>query len=109
MLDNNGFIDKGDIFFNDPDLTVTAVAENSYTKPLIARYEAKLNEMSRAELGAATWREILALEKDHKERLSLNEAEAEVFAAEWRASSSTAAPRPTTRSRPSTASARRPG
>ena len=48
MLDNNGFIDKGDIFFNDPDLTVTAVAENSYTKPLIARYEAKLNEMSRA-------------------------------------------------------------
>ena len=84
MLDNNGFIDKGDIFFNDPDLTVTAVAENSYTKPLIARYEAKLNEMSRAELGAATWREILALEKDHKERLSLNEAEAEVFAAEWR-------------------------
>ena len=84
MLDNNGFIDKGDIFFNDPDLTVTAVAENSYTKPLIARYEAKLNEMSRAELGAATWREILALEKDHKERLSLNEDEAEVFAAEWR-------------------------
>ena len=84
MLDNNGFIDKGDIFFNDPDLTVTAVAENSYTKPLIARYEAKLNEMSRTELGAATWREILALEKDHKERLSLNEAEAEVFAAEWR-------------------------
>ena len=59
MLDNNGFIDGGDIYFNDDSITDVSFNVGSGA---IARAEAKLNEYSLLELGAATWREIQDLE-----------------------------------------------
>ncbi len=84
MLDNNGFIDGGDIYFNDESLTAVSAPAGAAAQRSIARYEKKLNELSRAELGSATWLELQALEQDHKERMSLSAAEDEAFAAEWR-------------------------
>lgn len=76
MLDNNGFIDGGDIIFNDESL-----AEVSFNigAGAIAKAEAKLNEYSKLELGARTFLEIRALEKDRQERLTLNSEDAEAF------------------------------
>lgn len=36
MLDSNGFIDQGDIIFNDAELSDTVVPLNSYAKKTIA-------------------------------------------------------------------------
>ena len=76
MLDNNGFIDGGDIIFNDESL-----AEVSFNigAGAIAKAEAKLNEYSKLELGARTFLEIRALEKDRQERLTLSSEDAEAF------------------------------
>lgn len=76
MLDNNGFIDGGDIIFNDESL-----AEVSFNigAGAIAKAEAKLNEHSKLELGARTFLEIRALEKDRQERLTLSSEDAEAF------------------------------
>ena len=76
MLDNNGFIDGGDIIFNDESL-----AEVSFNMGAgaIAKAEAKLNEYSKLELGARTFLEIRALEKDRQERLTLSSEDAEAF------------------------------
>ena len=81
MLDNNGFIDKGDIVFNDDSLTEVCFAVGAGA---IAKAEAKLNEFSRLELGAATYREMKDLERDHKERLTLSDSDAAAFDAEYR-------------------------
>ena len=76
MLDNNGFIDGGDIIFNDE-----ALAEVSFNigAGAIAKAEAKLNEYSKLELGARSFLEIRALEKDRQERLTLSSEDAEAF------------------------------
>ena len=76
MLDNNGFIDGGDIIFNDESL-----AEVSFNigAGAIAKAEAKLNEYSKLELGARTFLEIRVLEKDRQERLTLSSEDAEAF------------------------------
>ncbi len=76
MLDNNGFIDGGDIYFNDDSITDVSFNVGSGA---IARAEAKLNEYSLLELGAATWREIQDLEREKTERLSLSAEEAGAF------------------------------
>ncbi len=81
MLDNNGFIDRGDIIFNDGSITEVCFAVGGGA---IARAEEKLNEYSRLELGANTYREIKALERDREERLTLSAGDAEAFEKERR-------------------------
>lgn len=76
MLDNNGFIDGGDIIFNDESL---AEVSFSIGAGAIAKAEVKLNEYSKLELGARTFLEIRALEKDRQERLTLSSEDAEAF------------------------------
>ena len=49
MLDSNGFIDQGDIIFNDAELSDTVVPLNSYAKKTIASTWEKLNEYSKLE------------------------------------------------------------
>ena len=76
MLDNNGFIDGGDIIFNDE--TLSDVSFN-IGAGAIAKAEARLNEYSKFELGARTFQEMRALEQDRQERLTLSQEDAEAF------------------------------
>ena len=77
MLDANGFISQGNIIFDDAELADTVVA----LSPAIRRgldYSAKqLNEYSRLEAGAATWREIQVLQEERKQRETLSAEEQE--------------------------------
>lgn len=74
MLDNNGFIDGGSIVFNDETLTEVSFNVGAGA---IAKAEAKLNEYSKLELGAQTYLEMRALERDREERLTLSGEDAE--------------------------------
>lgn len=76
MLDNNGFIDGGDIIFNDE--TLSDVSFN-IGAGAIAKAEARLNEYSKFELGVRTFQEMRALEQDRQERLTLSREDAEAF------------------------------
>lgn len=82
MLDNNGFIDHGDIIFNDEELSDTVVAIDRTADRMMARAEKKLNEYARLELGAATYQRMLKLEKEKKERFTLSQEDAAAFNAE---------------------------
>lgn len=79
MLDDNGFIDKGTIFFNDPTLADTTVKLDANVKKTIAFILARLNESARLENGAATYRKMKELESERKERFSLSAQEQEAF------------------------------
>ena len=46
MLDSNGFIDQGEIIYNDLDLADTKVAYNSFAHKMISKYTEKLNARS---------------------------------------------------------------
>ena len=61
MLDSNGYIDQGSIIFNDEELADTKVSLAGSAKADIAKAEAALNESSKLEAGAATFRAILEL------------------------------------------------
>ena len=82
MLDNNGFIDQGGIYFHDEEFIDTVAHLNPVAVRMIARFEKRLNKDAKLELGAATYREILALEKERKERLTLSAEAAASFEAE---------------------------
>ena len=75
MLDSNGFISNGQIIFNDEELADTVVKLDGTARKIISHVEKKLNEYSKLELGAATYRKILELETEKKERGSLSSQE----------------------------------
>ena len=66
MLDQNGFIDKGHIIYNDEELADTYVAYGSKERAVVENILQKLNEYSKLENGAETYREILQLKKDYQ-------------------------------------------
>ena len=78
MLDSNGYIDNGHIIFNDPELADTKVSLSAANKA-IPGIRRKLDEYSRLELGAATYRKILELEKEKEARFSLSDEEAAAY------------------------------
>lgn len=82
MLDSNGYIDNGSIIFNDDELADTVVKLDSFAHAAIDRAKRKLDECSRLELGAATYRKILELESDKKKKSGLSGAEQESMEAE---------------------------
>ncbi len=82
MLDSNGYVDQGDIIFNDPALSDTRAPYDDKAKRSISGAEKKLNEYSKLELGAATYMKMQALEKDKQERQTLNEADEEAYKAQ---------------------------
>ena len=75
MLDSNGFIDKGSIIFNDPELADTSVAYTNAVKQTVADYTNKLNEYAKYELGAKTYRAMEALKGERNARGSLTDEE----------------------------------
>ena len=79
MLDSNGFIGNGNIIFNDEELSDTVVKKDSNSEKEIQHMTQKLNEYSKLEFGAATYRQMLELEaeKKAKEVVSAEEKAAE--------------------------------
>lgn len=78
MLDSNGFIDNGHIIFNDEELADTVVSiNNSAAKSMMESNLRKLNEYSKLEFGAETYKEILALESEKRQRSGLSDEEKE--------------------------------
>ncbi|MGN0167375.1 MAG: oligopeptide/dipeptide ABC transporter ATP-binding protein [Acetatifactor sp.] len=75
MLDSNGFVSEGKIIFNDEELADTHVKLTSLAKRIISSTNGKLNQYSKLELGAATYKEIVALEDEKRERMGLSEEE----------------------------------
>ena len=77
MLDGNGFIDQGSIIFNDEELADTTVFYGKAAKRQVEKDYQKLNEYSRLELGAETYKAMEALKEERKVRSGLSEAEME--------------------------------
>ena len=77
MLDSNGYIDNGSIIFSDDELADTVVKLDAGARSLMDRARRKLDEYSHLELGAATYRKILELESEKKEKSGLSSAEQE--------------------------------
>ena len=75
MLDQNGYVSNGKIIFNDEELAATSVAKDSMANSMIKDSLKKLNEYSRLEYGAETYKEILNLESEKKQKGSLSEEE----------------------------------
>ena len=82
MLESNGFIDRGDIIFNDEELADTVAKPTAFDKRLLDSVLKKLNESSKLEFGAETYRQLLLLEDEKAKRLSLTEEEKESIAKE---------------------------
>lgn len=79
MLDSNGFIDNGKIIFSDEELSDTVVKLNDNAKKVIAENKKKLDEYSRLEFGADTYKAILELESEKRRRAGLSKEEAEAY------------------------------
>ena len=75
MLDANGYISEGQIIFNDDELADTRVALTNSTKSGILSAIKKLDQYAKLELGAATYREILALKGEMKAKETVSEEE----------------------------------
>ena len=75
MLEQNGFIDQGEIVFNDPDLADTVAKPTAFDRKLLDTVLHRLNHYSRLELGAETYRQIVAMQDERKQRTQLNEEE----------------------------------
>ena len=57
MLDSNGFIDQGRLIFNDEELADTVVVYDDKAKKKVSEINAKLDELSKYEFGATTYKE----------------------------------------------------
>ena len=82
MLDSNGYVSNGKIIFNDEELADTSVAKNALSAKLIEYSLKKLNEYSKLEFGAETYKQILDLKAERKSREVLSNEEIEAAAAE---------------------------
>ncbi len=79
MLETNGFISKGDIIFNDEELSNTIVTLNASGKRELARIIDKLNTYSALESGADTYKQILDLESEKRAKETLSDEQDEEF------------------------------
>ncbi len=75
MLDANGFISEGSIVFDDDELADIKVRLESSGKGQIQRIADKLNEYSKLEFGAESYREMVEMKSERERRLGLTEEE----------------------------------
>ena len=75
MLETNGYISEGTIIFNDEDLADTTVKLDNHARKMIADSHEKLNQSSKLEFGAETYKAMLELESEKKARAYLSEEE----------------------------------
>ncbi len=85
MLDSNGFIDNGEIVFNDDLLADTVVNLNASAKADIESIEKRLNEYAKLQNGADSYNKILELESENKARYELTDEEREKLESELKA------------------------
>ena len=76
---SNVTIDNGKIIFSDEELSDTVVKLNDNAKKVIAENKKKLDEYSRLEFGADTYKAILELESEKRRRADISQEEAEVY------------------------------
>lgn len=79
MLDSNGFIDQGELLFDDETLSKTDVANNNMAKKEISAILTKLNANSHLEAGADFYREMECLKAKKKEQGLLSAEDSEAF------------------------------
>ena len=82
MLDQNGFIERGSILYNDEELAATSVALTPSAERTIASLQQELNRSSKLEHGAGTHKQILELEAEKRMREGLTDEEDERFTEE---------------------------
>ena len=75
MLDSNGFVSQGSLIFNDEELADTYVKLTATAHKMMDGALKKLNDSAGLELGAATYRKILALESEKREKSGLSDEE----------------------------------
>ena len=75
MLDSNGYIDRGSVIFNDPELSDTSVKLSGRAWSAIRRTAAKLDGSAKYEHGAEIYKQILELESERKRKATLSEEE----------------------------------
>lgn len=74
MLDENGFISRGDIIFNDDELAETNVSYGPKERKLVRRLAKQLNQFSHFELGADLYQQLCLLDAQEEERASVDAA-----------------------------------
>ena len=79
MLDSNGFIDNGSIIFNDAELADTHVKLMGTARNTIEKTRKKLDEFSRLEPGAETFKKIKELESERRRKMSISDEERDGF------------------------------
>ncbi len=84
MLESNGYVSNGKIIFSDEELSDTVVKKTAVGNKLMNKALAKLNEYSKLELGAITYREMLALEAEKRAKETLTDEEKDAAAKELR-------------------------
>ncbi len=77
MLDSNGFISEGSLVFDDEELADTTVAINAQAHKIMDWAKKDLDESAKLIPGAATYRQMLELESEKRERGGLSEEEKE--------------------------------
>ena len=82
MLDDNGFVDKGTIIFNDDELSDTHVAYGPKQRRAVAAIQSKLDEYAKLEPGAEVFRRIQRLEDELRSERGLSQAEEEAMKAQ---------------------------
>ena len=75
MLDANGFIDNGEIIFNDDELVDTTVQMNQAAWQKVAAIQQKLNAFSALENGSETYNALKALKEEKAARSQLTPEE----------------------------------
>ncbi len=78
MLDSNGFIDNGQIIFDDEELADTKVSASAANR-FVPGIKKKLDEFSKLELGAETYKKTVALEDEKKAKYSLSDSDAAAY------------------------------
>ena len=76
MLDSNGFISGGSLIFSDPELIDVQVPADDAARRAIEEIRGKLDEFAKLELGAQTYRKMLELESEKRQRAQLAPQEA---------------------------------
>ncbi len=79
MLDSNGFIDGGEIIFNDEELANTSVTLNTYKAFLLKKIEERLHAYASLEGGADIYRQIAQMKSDRKIASTLKPEEEAAF------------------------------
>lgn len=85
MLDENGYISKGSVIFNDAELADTWVNYGDLEKTIVREISKKLNFYSKAELGAGIYRRMLNLKSESRARFSLGDEDSGKMDAEIKA------------------------